>query len=258
MSTMQTLMLVSCPLLPTVLMIGTTCAPLVAGRLGIHRFPAVLYLAYVERRLLPLHCLQGGVVGANRLLGGTLELLDALAAHEQAVAERSSSQSASQRIREEQDVAYQRSLAADAKKEAERQRAEQERRQAENRRAQELADRQARRDERLRQLATLLPSEAGEEDGSALRLSLQLLDGRRAIRRFGPEAGLDDLYNWAFTLVGEDLNVAEDAFVIRTMLPPVIFERNGRSLAEAGIQNQMKLIVERKDDADQPPHRCPP
>lgn len=241
---MPTLMPVPCPLLID----ATRAYPLVAGRLGIHQFPAVLYLAYVERRLLPLYSLQGGVVGASRLLEATLEMLDALAAHEQTVAQRSSSQSASQRIREEQDAAYQRSLAADAKKEAERQRAEQERRQAEDRRAQELADRQARRDERLRQLATLLPPEAGEEDGSALRLSLQLLDGRRVIRRFGPEAGLTDLYNWAFTLVGKDLSLAEEAFVIRTMLPPVIFERDGRSLAEAGIQNQMKLIVERQDD----------
>lgn len=203
----------------------------------------------MERRLLPLQSLQGGVMGANRLLEGALELLDALTVHEQIVAQRSSSQSASQRIREEQDAAYQRSLAADAKKEAERQRAEQERRQAEDRRAQELADHQSRREERLRQLTALLPPEAGEEDGNALRLSLQLLDGRRVIRRFGPDAGLADLYNWAFTLVGEDLDLAEDAFVIRTMLPPVIFERDGeQSLTEAGIQNQMKLIVERKDD----------
>lgn len=188
-------------------------------------------------------------MGASHLLDRALELLEALEAHGEALSHRASSLSVSQRIREEQDAAYQLSLAADAKKEEERQRAEaaeRERKEAELRSAQELANCKAQREDLLNSLRERLPEE-GTDAEKVLRLSLQLPDGQREIRKFNPSDRLMDLYNWAFTLVGRELAVGEGGFVIRTMLPPVLFEKSDKTLVDAGIQNQMKLIVELKN-----------
>lgn len=217
---------------------------LVALSYEVCEYPSLLFLAHVSHRLVPLE-LVTGMIRAAELLEKTHELQAALLIHEEAQRERTDERSAAQRIRDEQDAAYRRSLEADAKKEAERKRAEklQEEEQARERALAEQQDRRKReRQSLIARLQRDLPAECDASD--AIRLSLQLLDGKRVIRKWAPANTVEQLYDWAFVLIGaEDLEITRDNFTIRPMLPPMPFARSDRSLKEAGIQHQMKLIV---------------
>jgi hypothetical protein len=177
-----------------------------------------------------------------------LEILAKFAAHEAADAERNEMQSSAQRLRAEQDSAYLRSLAADAQKVKEREEADRVAREGEEalrRKEEELAKRNAERSKLLETIMARIPPEPTGID--AIKLSLQLLNGQRIIRKFNPTDPVSVLYDWAFSLAGADLEISgSDDLIIRTMLPPVNFENDTRSLVEAGIVTRMKLIVERK------------
>lgn len=211
-------------------------------------FPAIIFIAAVDHRLVPLRRIDG-FCGASFLQTQTAEVLTALSQHREAMMERQQEMSTLQSLRAEQDLAYQRSLEADARKAQERAQVEAEEREMALRERQETERMQAMRKKRislLEELRTQLGDEYGGTD--TIKLSIQLPDGQRHVRRFSPEDPIERLYNWAFTLVGEhNLEVEPDSFVIRTPLPPTAFERLPvRTLSEAGISTQMKLIIELK------------
>ncbi|GLI71888.1 UBX domain-containing protein 10 [Penicillium ochrochloron] len=108
-----------------------------------------------------------------------------------------SQQQASRSLREEQDSAYERSLAIDR----ERARLRREAEAARQREEQEAAERQAAEEKRQRDLAQWklwraqsLGAEPSTEVKDAVRISVRLPSGERIMRRFAPDADIEELY----------------------------------------------------------------
>ena len=104
---------------------------------------------------------------------------------------------ATQSLRQEQDSAYERSLAQDRER-ARRRREEEEA----TRRAEQEAQEQVRKVEKRKQdiqqwkmwRAGSLPKETGQEVKDAIRVSIRMPSGERVIRKFQAEADMEELY----------------------------------------------------------------
>ena len=106
-------------------------------------------------------------------------------------------QNASRSIREQQDSAYERSLAADRARAQQRRDAEAAvaRREKEALERQEKAERAAEMlDQWRRWRAKRVQPEPDKEDKTAVRIQLRLEDGERVIRRFGREVEIEEVY----------------------------------------------------------------
>jgi len=106
-------------------------------------------------------------------------------------------QQASRSLREQQDSAYERSLAIDRERARQRREAEA----ARQREEQEAAERQAAEEKKERDLAQWklwraqsLGVEPGNDVKDAVRVSVRLPSGERIMRRFAPEANIEELY----------------------------------------------------------------
>lgn len=106
-------------------------------------------------------------------------------------------QQASRSLREQQDSAYERSLAIDRERARQRREAEA----ARQREAQEAAERQAAEEKKQQNFAQwklwraqTLGAEPGTEVKDAVRISVRLPSGERIMRRFAPEADIEELY----------------------------------------------------------------
>lgn len=106
-------------------------------------------------------------------------------------------QQASRSLREQQDEAYERSLAIDR----ERARLRREAEEARQREEREAAERQAAEEKKQRDLAQWklwraqrLGAEPGNEVKDAIRISVRLPSGERIVRRFDPYAEMEELY----------------------------------------------------------------
>lgn len=106
-------------------------------------------------------------------------------------------QQASRSLREQQDSAYERSLAIDRERARQRREAEA----ARQREEQEAAERQAAEEKRIQDLqqwrqwrARSIAEEPGADAKDAVRISVRLPSGERVIRKFSPDASIDELY----------------------------------------------------------------
>lgn len=106
-------------------------------------------------------------------------------------------QQASRSLREQQDSAYERSLAIDRERARQRREAEA----ARQREEQEAAEREAAEQKRIHDLgqwkrwrAQTIPDEPGPDVKDAVRISIRLPSGERVIRKFGPAADIEELY----------------------------------------------------------------
>ncbi|KAH8432371.1 clathrin-mediated endocytosis regulator UBX3 [Aspergillus melleus] len=106
-------------------------------------------------------------------------------------------QQASRSLREQQDSAYERSLAIDRERARQRREAEA----ARQREEQEAAEREAAEQKRIRDLeqwkrwrAQTITDEPGPDVKDAVRISIRLPSGERVIRKFGPAADIEELY----------------------------------------------------------------
>ncbi|KAL4798981.1 hypothetical protein BDV19DRAFT_355736 [Aspergillus venezuelensis] len=175
-------------------------------------------------------------------------------------------QQASRSLREQQDSAYERSLAID------RERARQ-RREAEAARAREeqaAAERQAVEEKRQQNIeqwkrwrAQSLPSEPSADVKDVVRISIRLLDGERVIRRFAPDADMEGLYAFVechdimkngTSEVEETSPVEKPAdydhvygFRLVSPMPRVVYEVDAGSIKEK-IGRGGSLLVEPIDD----------
>ncbi|PGH28289.1 hypothetical protein AJ80_00180 [Polytolypa hystricis UAMH7299] len=106
-------------------------------------------------------------------------------------------QQASRSLREEQDSAYERSLAQDRERARQRREAEAARERAE-REAQEqqtATEKQERQlDQWKRWRAQSIPAEPAADDKEAVRISIRLTSGERVVRRFAGHADIEELY----------------------------------------------------------------
>ncbi|KAJ5331572.1 hypothetical protein N7476_001355 [Penicillium atrosanguineum] len=106
-------------------------------------------------------------------------------------------QQASRSLREEQDSAYERSLAIDRERARQRREAEA----ARQREEQEAAERQAAEEKREHDIAQWklwraqsISAEPGTDVKDAVRVSVRLPSGERIMRRFAPEADIEEIY----------------------------------------------------------------
>ncbi|KAJ5385506.1 hypothetical protein N7517_003417 [Penicillium concentricum] len=106
-------------------------------------------------------------------------------------------QQASRSLREEQDSAYERSLAIDRERARQRREAEMERQREE----QEAAGRQAAEEQQRRNLTQWkvwrgqsLSAEPGPDVKDAVRISVRLPSGDRIMRKFAPDADIEEIY----------------------------------------------------------------
>ncbi|OQE23367.1 hypothetical protein PENFLA_c011G10600 [Penicillium flavigenum] len=106
-------------------------------------------------------------------------------------------QQASRSLREEQDSAYERSLAIDRERARQRREAEL----ARQREEQEAAGRQAAEEQRRRNLAQWklwrgqsLSAEPGPDVKDAVRISVRLPSGDRIMRKFAPDVDIEEIY----------------------------------------------------------------
>ncbi|KPI43916.1 UBX domain-containing protein 10 [Cyphellophora attinorum] len=108
-----------------------------------------------------------------------------------------SEQQVSRNLRQEQDSAYERSLAQDRERARVRREEQQAREQAEaeaKAAAKAKEDLQLRTEQWRRWRAQSLPQEPGAEVKDAVRVSIRLPSGERVIRKFQPDATVEELY----------------------------------------------------------------
>ncbi|KAL1994138.1 hypothetical protein VTN49DRAFT_2807 [Thermomyces lanuginosus] len=110
---------------------------------------------------------------------------------------RRAEQQAARTLREQQDSAYQRSLEQDRERARRRREEEAARQRAEAEAAARIAaeEKRARDLQQWRQWrAQSIPAEPGPEVTDAIRISIRMPSGERVIRRFRPEAELEEVY----------------------------------------------------------------
>lgn len=178
-------------------------------------------------------------------------------------------QRAARTLREEQDSAYERSLAQDRERarqrreaEAEQQRLERE--EAERRAAEEKYARDLEQWRRWR--AQSIPSEPDAADKDAVRISLRLASGDRVVRRFAGSADMEELY--AFVECYDVLHPSEDGeveisekpvsepegfehkynFRLVSPMPRTVFELEAGGTVRDRIGRGGNLLVETIDD----------
>lgn len=189
-----------------------------------------------------------GFCSSGLLAESVGELLGRLAEHRVAAEERRTQLTPGERLRQEQDAAYERSLAADAKKAALA--AEAAKAQAET--AALLERRQAEHGALIAEIQRAIPPEPDAGRG-VLRLSFEVPDGRRIVRRFSAATPMSILYSWAFLQIASTaLDVEIERVAIMTWLPRRVFPSAPLvTLEDAGIVNLMKLfIVYPSEDSD--------
>jgi FAS-associated factor 2 len=172
----------------------------VAAALNCSKFPFAALIAHTPHVSSTAMSVVARVVGPSPPAAFVATLRDAAAQHsatlEQARAARASRE-AERSLREQQDSAYQRSLAQDRERarrrreeEASRARAEQEARQ----RLEAKQQREQRRTQWRQWRAQQLSAEPPADAKTAIRVSIRMLSGERVVRRFASGADIDELY----------------------------------------------------------------
>ncbi|KAG9778532.1 hypothetical protein KCU88_g4227, partial [Aureobasidium melanogenum] len=179
-------------------------------------------------------------------------------------------QQASRNLRQEQDSAYERSLAQDRERVRQRREAEAAAARAEREaqeRAEALAKRKANMEQWRQWRAQSLPKEPGPEVKDAIRVSIRMASGERIIRKFHSEADLDELYAFvdcyeilkakeAGDLTGTEVEEPanyehEYGFRLVSPMPRTVFDlEQGGSVGER-IGRAANLLVEPIEEDDE-------
>lgn len=175
-------------------------------------------------------------------------------------------QQATRNLREEQNTAYERSLAQDRERARQRREAEATRARMENeaKAKEEAAEKEAQNLEHWRQWrAQSLPSEPGPDATHVTRVSIRMTSGQRVVRKFTEHADIEELY--AFVECYDVLPLGESAtrifepngyehqykFRLVSPMPRVVYDiRAGGTIGEK-IGRSANLIVESVDEADE-------
>lgn len=175
-------------------------------------------------------------------------------------------QQASRSIREQQDSAYQRSLAIDRERARQRREAEAARQRAEQEAAEQIAAKE-KREHDLQQWkqwrARTLLAEPGADAKDAVRISIRLPSGQRVIRKFAPDADIEELY--AFVECYDVLQDAQNAadvekpeafehqygFRLVSPMPRVVYEMGAGGSVREKIGRGGNLLVEPIEDDEE-------
>lgn len=175
-------------------------------------------------------------------------------------------QQASRNLRQEQDSAYERSLAQDrerARIRREEQEA-QERAEREAREAAEAAENKKQKAQQWRKWRTQsLPPEPEGDSKEGVRISIRMPSGNRVIRKFRADADLDELYAFVdcYDVIsegaGQETDVEEPtgyehsfAFRLVSPMPRTVYEVKDGGTVGSTIGKGANLIVETIDDEE--------
>lgn len=174
-------------------------------------------------------------------------------------------QQASRNLRQEQDSAYERSLAQDRER-ARRRREEEEAQARAEKEAQALAEAAERRQQNEEQWkrwrVQSLSNEPDTADRDAIRVSIRMPSGERVIRKFRPEADLEELYAFVecYDILGEDKVGSEVSeplgyehkykFQLVSPMPRKVFTLDNGGSIEEHIGRGANLIVESLEEAE--------
>ena len=176
-----------------------------------------------------------------------------------------SEQQATRDLREEQNSAYERSLAQDRERARQRREAEEAKARAEreeNEKA-EAADRKARNLEQWRQWrAQSIPPEPTSTGEEVTRVSIRMTSGERVVRKFRAEADMEELYAFVecydVSSKGEESSKVSEPqgydhiyqFRLVSPLPRVIYDYNSSGTIGSNVGRSGNLLVEPTDDED--------
>jgi FAS-associated factor 2 len=171
-------------------------------------------------------------------------------------------QQASRNLRDEQDSAYERSLAQDRER-ARQRREEQEAQARAEREAREAAEAEENKRMKVEQWrrwrAQSLPAEPDSSATDVLRISIRMPSGDRVVRKFRSEADLEELYAFVecYEVQPSDEQVEEPAeyehkyaFRLVSPMPRTVFELKGGGSVGQRIGRGGNLIVEPIDEGD--------
>lgn len=170
-------------------------------------------------------------------------------------------QQASRSLREEQNSAYERSLAQDRERARQRREAEAAKERSEREAREKLeAEKKKARDlsQWKRWRAHLIPSEPPADTKDVVRISLRMPSGERVIRTFGPETEMAELF--AFVECYDVLQIAKDStdeeaaqplgfehtyeFRLVSPIPRTVYESNVKGTIKEHVGRSGNLIVE--------------
>ncbi|KAK2816773.1 hypothetical protein FQN49_007999 [Arthroderma sp. PD_2] len=250
----------------------------VAGSLKCTKFPFAVAIAHTPS----VSSTAMSVIGRIPGLTSSSEFLEKLRAatnqHKSSldrVRSTRAEQQASRTIRQEQDSAYERSLAQDRERARQRREAEAER----ERQEREARDREAAAEKYAKDLlqwkqwrAQSIPSEPPADDKDAIRVSLRLTSGDRVLRRFSGHADIEEVY--AFVECYDILHPSEEegesdssevaepenfehkyGFRLVSPMPRAVYELEAGGTVKERIGRGVNLLVEsieeEEDDEDE-------
>ncbi|KAF2462012.1 UBX domain protein [Lineolata rhizophorae] len=180
-------------------------------------------------------------------------------------------QQATRNLREEQNSAYERSLAQDRERTRQRREAEEARRRAEQeaKEKEEAKEREAQKLKKWKRWrAQFIAPEPSADVKGSVRISLRMPSGERVVRKFAPDAAIEDLYAFVECydlLQGGDLSISEKAeepsgfkheykFILVSPIPRQEYDVESGGFVKDRIGPSGNLIVERTeldDDEDE-------
>ncbi|KAK2762174.1 hypothetical protein FQN54_001183 [Arachnomyces sp. PD_36] len=175
-------------------------------------------------------------------------------------------QQASRTLREEQDSAYERSLAQDRERARQKREAAaaKEREEAEERERQAIAEKQAQdlAQWKLWRLQSIASEPQPPNDKDAVRIGFRLASGERVVRKFAPDADIEELYAYVecydvMAEADESTHVSKPAdyehkygFRLVSPMPRMAYEIEAGGSVRERIGRGANLLVETIEDDD--------
>lgn len=247
----------------------------VASELKISTFPSAVLVAHTPSVSATAMSVVGRITGTTTPEEFTARLQAAMSQHSAALNQARhtrAEQQAARSIRQEQDSAYERSLAQDRERARQRREAEAAAARAEKeaREKIESEERYARNLTQWRQWrANHVQPEPDKEDKTAVRIQIRLPDGERVIRRFDKDAELEEVYAFVecFEYVKQKEAGEVDAekmpesapedfvhkydFQLVSPMPREVYDLTAGGEVGARIGRSGNLIVEKLEDETQ-------
>ncbi|KAI9795511.1 MAG: hypothetical protein M1833_006981 [Piccolia ochrophora] len=242
----------------------------VSSGLNCTKFPAAVVIAHTPQTSSTAMSVVARIVGPTPPLNFIAKLQSAISEHSPALdrvrASRASRQ-AERSIREEQNTAYERSLAQDRERARQRREADAARARAE----QEAERKAASRDLRARNLqqwrrwrAQSLPPEPGPDVPDASRVSIRMPEGERVVRKFRSGADIEELYAFVecYDVLksqgspgNEEVDEPRDyahtyGFRLASPMPRVVYELGSGGTVGSTVGKTGNLVVEAASEED--------
>ncbi|KAF2764490.1 hypothetical protein EJ03DRAFT_331780 [Teratosphaeria nubilosa] len=247
----------------------------VANALNATQFPfitAVVHTPSVSSTAMSKVATFNGAMSAQHIINKMQSVMESQRVDLDRIRRQRQEQQASRNLRQEQESAYERSLAQDREK-ARKRKEEQAAREKAEREEREREEQKADHTRKVAQWRTWrarsIPSEPDAYVKEAVRVSIRMPDGERVVRKFGPDADLEELYAYVecYDLLKEDAEVQEKEvskpagyeheyqFQLVSPMPREVYELAQGGSIRGRIGRSGNLIVERTitedDDEDE-------